>query len=294
LTGRLVTALGAASGLSCTFILINESLPSHWIKHAMAFTPVSFSVGIGLAVSIGGLVTQYLTWQDCFWLLLAHGLLMLLLTGLFQETLKKPLTLKLASILSNYLAALKSHQLVVFSLVVGLSAGLAYTYSAAAPIYAQTTLQLSPSQYGYWNLTSILGMLLSGFLSALLMKKRGIQQTLILGFSLMLLALISLVTLAITNDSSVFWFFITTMLLYLFSGLLFGPASYFASNAISDRASASAMMSFTSMASATLSVVIMGYLPLSAILSFTVILSVYFIVVACPAFSYLSGSKKLA
>lgn len=61
IVGRLITALGAASGLACTFMLINEWLPEVQRKAAMAYSVLSFAFGVGFAVMIGGLITQY--WQ---------------------------------------------------------------------------------------------------------------------------------------------------------------------------------------------------------------------------------------
>ena len=277
LIGRLVTALGAASGLSCTFMLLNESLNPAQAKHALSFAIVSFTVGIGLAVTVGGLVTQYLHWQDCFWILLVHGIAMLLLTGKFKETLHKPISLHPRIILTRYIDTVKSSLLVVFSLAVGMVSAFAYGYSAAAPIYAQTLLHLSASQYGYWNLINMSGMLGSGFLSSFLIKKYGAKSILFLGFGLMIPALISLILISMLAYSSVLWFFITTALLYLFSGLLFPSASYFASNAIKDKANASSMMSFINMGSAMISVIILGYLPFSSLSSFAIIMTIFFI-----------------
>ena len=137
LLGRLITALGAASGLSITFILINELLPKNKIKQVISFSIVSLTIGIGLAVIAGGIVTQYFQWQDCFWVLLFHGILMFILTYLYQETLKQPKALNITTMFSGYLKALKSTKLISYSIIVGLVSAFSYCYSAAAPIYAQ-------------------------------------------------------------------------------------------------------------------------------------------------------------
>ena len=55
-----------------TQIILNEEQA----KSAIAFTIVSFTVGIGFAVTLGGVVTQYISWQACFYCLLIHGGLM--------------------------------------------------------------------------------------------------------------------------------------------------------------------------------------------------------------------------
>jgi MFS transporter, DHA1 family, multidrug resistance protein len=279
LVGRLVTALGAASGLSCTFMLLNESLSPVRAKHAMSFAIVSFTLGIGLAVTVGGVMTQYFHWQYCFWLLLVHGVVMLMLTWQFEETLEQPIALHPRTILSGYLKALKNSQLIVLSLTVGFVSVMGYGYSAAAPIYAQVNLLLSPSQYGYWNLMNMVGMLGSGFLSAFLMKRHEAKTILFFGIICIAPVILSLVFLSLIGNTNALWFFITTTLLYLFSGLLFPAASYIASNAIPDKASASSMMSFINMGSAMMGVVIQGYLPLHSILSFAVVISSFFMMI---------------
>ena len=66
--GRLVTALGAASGLACTFMLINEWLPLEQRKTAMAYTIFSLTLGIGLAVIIETFKKEGLTiWSHEIW-----------------------------------------------------------------------------------------------------------------------------------------------------------------------------------------------------------------------------------
>lgn len=279
LAGRLITALGAASGLSCTFILINELLPPEKARHAMSFAIVSFTLGIGLSVSIGGMITQYLHWQDCFTFLLIHGALMLALTWQFQETLKEKIPLHPITILLGYSKAIKQKELVVFSLVIGFVSSVGYCYSAAAPHYALSALNLTPDEYGYWNLINMVGMLSSGLFGAHVMKKYGPKHLLYIGFGFMIPCIISLYTISIGSFSSPLWFFITTMLMYFFSGLLFPAGSYYASNAISDKASASSMMSFINMGSAMLAVVIMGYLPTSTVLAFALTLTGFLILI---------------
>ena len=279
LAGRLITALGAASGLSCTFMLLNQLLTPERSKHAMAYAMVSFTVGIGLAVVLGGVITQYLTWQDCFWFLLFHGIVMLMLTWLYPAPKFTAKALHPVAIIEQYAQALKSKPLIIYSLAVGLVSAFAYGYSAAAPIYAQTQLHLSPSHYGYWNTINMIGMLSSGFLSAHLIKKYGATKILWMGMGLLLPCLISLIALHSVNGTHVLWFFITTMLLYLFTGFIFPAASFFASNAITDKVNASSMMSFINMGSATAGVIILGYLPFTALMSFIVMLGVFYVLV---------------
>tara|TARA_R110002124_G_scaffold52032_2_gene150089 strand:+ start:9220 stop:10377 length:1158 start_codon:yes stop_codon:yes gene_type:complete len=277
LFGRLITALGAAAGLSCTFMLLNELLTEKEAKSAMSFAIVSFTLGIGLAVTLGGIITTYFNWQYSFWILMFHGIIMYLLTYLFTETLQKPINFSISKVLSGYKLALTNKTLIIFSLTLGFVSAISYCYSVAAPVYAISVLKLTASEYGYWNIINMFGMFASGFISARLMKKYGAKKLLKIGFITLAPCLLSLVLIVLSTSSHIVWFFMTTMFLYLCGGLLFPACSYLASNAIEDKASGSSMMSFINMMTAMLSVIIMGYLPFAMIVSFSLVLGCLFL-----------------
>ncbi len=278
LFGRFITALGSASGLACTFMLMHDLLDSHSLKQAMAYSIVSFTLGIGVAVMIGGIVTQYLNWQSCFWILFLHGGLMLALTWQFQSVSHERQALHPVVILRNYCHALKSSQLIIFSLVVGVMSVFSYGYAAIAPLYTQEKLALSASVYGYWNGLNMVGMLAGGLLSARLMKNAGPKRLLSIGFCGMLICSSILLMVGLTHIDNTLVFFITTTLAYLFGGFLFAGGSYFASQAITDKANGASMMSFINMFSAFLGVIVIGLINVAPLLSFAIVLNVFLIV----------------
>jgi len=268
LLGRLISALGAAAGLSCAFMLINELLTPAGAKRCISFSIVLFTLGVAFSVLIGGYMTQQFGWRNCFWVLLCHDVLMLLLTWLFKETLQQRATIQVSSIVKSYWAALKSKQLVVGSLVIGVCSFLTYGYLAAAPLYAETVLGLSPSHYGDWNLLNMAGMLSSGFLGVYLMKRYAAKQVILIGLVMMAPCLLLLGVLVFVQTKITVLFFIVTSLLYLFGALLFPSATFIASNALDDKATASSMMSFINMGSVMITVIVMGYIPTMRIEAF--------------------------
>ncbi|KTD03328.1 MFS transporter [Fluoribacter gormanii] len=277
--GRLITALGAASGLACTFMLINEWLPETQRKTAMAYSVLSFALGIGIAVVIGGLITEYLHWQGCFWILLIHGLIMLWGTCVFSETLIQPKSIHVLTIIRDYYAALASAKLVIFSLVVGCCSAISYCFSAAGPQIAEQLLKLSAAEYGYWNILNIVGMLMGGLFAKQLLARFSANQLIAVGFLGVALGIVNLLMMWHLGSQSSLWFFLITASLYLFSSFLFSGGSFVASNALSDKASAAAMMSFVNMCFATLGVIVMGYLMVNPLLSFVIILSIIWLLV---------------
>jgi DHA1 family bicyclomycin/chloramphenicol resistance-like MFS transporter len=283
LLGRLVTALGAASGLVCTFILIQELFPPSQAKHTMGYAILSFTFGIGISVTLGSLLTEYANWTDCFWILLAYGVLMLCCTRLFTETIKEKISIHPRIILKAYTNAFRNKSLVIFSLLVGIVSVYAYGYSATVPIYSEITLKLSPSHYGYWSLLNTLGMTISGFLSVYLIKKYGVKNTLLTGIASLVPFLLLLIFLCVFHHKDTLLFFIANMFLFIVTGLLFPTASYYALHAIEDRANASGVMSFINMSLGALSVIVIGYLPFAPMTSFLLVLSVLFVAVSAFA-----------
>lgn len=279
LVGRFVTALGAASGLSCTFMLIHGYFDELQAKKILAYAVVSFTLGIGLAVFVGGLITQYLIWQTCFVLLFIHGMFALLSTWLFTEVPWEKKAIRIATLTHGYRQALSHKKLLLFSSILGLVSVVSYTYSAAAPLIADTYLKLSAAEYGYWNSLNMIGMLVGGISAATMLTRFGTKDILYSSLAGLSICLVSLITLALLHIQSPLWFFITTTLMYFFTSWLFPCASFLATHDATDKASASSMMSFINMAAAALAVLVMGYLPMNILYAFIIIVFIYLIVV---------------
>lgn len=275
--GRFISALGAASGLACTFMLINEWLPKFQRKTAMAYSVLSFALGVGVAVIIGGIITEYSFWQNCFWVLFIHGILMLIGTIKFSETLVTPKPIHISTITHDYWAALCSSTLVTYSIVIGCCTSISYCFSASGPQIAQKVMNLSAAEYGYWNSLNVIGVFIGGLVAKQLLSRFTENKIICLGLAGIALGLANLFMIWSFGSQNPLWFFLTTASLYSLSSFLFASGSAIASNALDDKASAAAMMSFLNMSTATVAVIVIGYLAQSALLSFIVTLSILWI-----------------
>ena len=279
LAGRLITALGSASGLACTFMLMHDLLKKNEYKRAMPYTILSFTLGIGSAVLLGGIVSEYFNWSICFWILLFHGIVMFFSTFTFKHRHEQLIDINPLLILKHYGKALRNTRLIIFSLVIGHMSAFSYIYSAIAPLYANQFLHQTSSQYGYWNLINMAGMLVGGLLAASIMKISGPKTLLTTGLIGFTPCCLSLLILSISDSNSVLWFYITTMFMYVFGSFLFPAGSYFTLQSLQDKANGSSMMSFINMLSAIISVIIVGYLPISIISSFAIVITSFLVLV---------------
>ncbi len=286
LFGRFITALGSAAGMPCAFILINGLLPERQAKVVTSYASLSFALAVAIGILVGGLITHYLHWQDCFIFLLAYGVLMLILTYLYQEPIKEKKAFKPIVTVKGYFQVCHNSQLIVFSLFLSFVSMFTYCYVAQAPLYAVKTLQMSTESYGYWNLVTTLGSVGSSLLGAKIIEQLGAKKLLFIGSFCILPCFLSLGLVSISHDPHPIWFFSTAMFLYLFSGFLFPAASFYALKTVTDKASASSVLLFIYMGSAMLSVVIMGYLPYPNIQALALTLTSFFAIVACTLFVY--------
>lgn len=275
---RGITALGAASGLCCTFMLLNESLSPERAKHALSFSGISFTAAVGIAVYIGGLITHYFSWVDCFWVLMVYGVALLLCTGYFQETLKIKQPIHPSAIYKNYANAFRHQKLIIYSLIVSSVGLFSYTNSVAAPLISSRILNLSSASYGTWFLLNTMAMVLGSFAAAYCLKKyeadKILKITLCLSTALMLLLGILFL---IFHLHSPLCFFVLTAGMFFLIGIVYPAAAYIASNAIPDKASASSVMNFIAVLVSALSVWILGLLPFGILGSFVFIGFVFFL-----------------
>lgn len=276
LIGRFLTALGSASGLCCTFMLLKKLLGEQELKKTIAYATVSFTVGLGVSIWLGSIITAFGNWQDCFWLLLIHAVLILLSTYWFSESHQRGQPVAIKKMVGGYANALKNRQLILFSLLLGLVSVFSYGYSAVAPIYAKQVLHMSASGYGSWNLLNMAGMLGSGLFSAFIMERWGVKRLLVTGSLATAFTLVILLAFSAGLKTNAALFFATTALMYFSSGLLFPAASFLATLNAKNQAEASSMMSFVNMGSAMLGVIFIGYMPFPALVSFTVLLIIFY------------------
>ena len=132
-------------------------------------------------------------------------------------------------------------------------------------------------------------MLASGFISGYLMPRYSIQSIVKCGMLMMVPCIVSLLLLLNAAGTYPCWFFITTALLYCFAGSIYPSASYLASNAIADKASAASMMSFINIGSAMAAVVMLGYLPFGSLMGLIIAISVFFVLAGVMAMHFIFG-----
>ena len=272
LWSRLFTALGAGVGLSGTFTLIHEWMDEQEAKGALSMAVLSFMLGIGLGIYVGGWLTQTFGWESVLYVSLIYAVIMLGSTFLFQQSAFTAQPIYLKAILTGYRHSLTRLKLVRYSYVFGYGTTISYLYSAAAPLISTQFLHLSVGEYGRWNLVIMLGMLLGSLHSKRLARRYSMRRIILIGLIGGAVAIGLWALLFCLNWSSVILFFVGAALAYYAMGFVFAGASFLAMEGAQDKNSASGMMNFINMSTAAIGLLTFGYLPMTLLFNFLTVL----------------------
>jgi MFS transporter, DHA1 family, multidrug resistance protein len=211
LAGRVLTAFGAACGPILTSTLIADAFSLHEQKKILSYLMSGFTLLSALGVTIGGFITQYFAWQDCFYFMLFYALLVSSMCLLLPETSAERGThhLRIFAILKSYFKQFSNPLPVLYALIVASASIILYVFSVEAPFIAQNQLHLSPDAFGLYNLIPNLGLLLGGLASAYFSHKLSSKKLILLGavaFTLFSITMWTFFNLGLINTLTLFGF----------------------------------------------------------------------------------------
>ncbi len=265
IVGRLLEALGSSVGLVVCFTLINDFYFPQEARRVTGFMIVAFAIIPGIAIAVGGILTQYTGWQGCFYFLLLYGLALMYPAAKMPETLSEPdaHALHYQQIFKNYAAIFKNSKLISFSACSGLSSACIYVFGAEGPFIGIHLLHISPATYGLLGLLPFLGTLIGclinirlGFVKAMTMLKAA--------FFIELFATILMLFFFAFHLVNLFTLLAPMALLCLGHAILTSTAMSLAMTYAEDKANGAAVMNFIAMSMPVLMTFLLGMLHIGA------------------------------
>jgi len=265
LWGRFIEALGASAGLAVCFTVINDFYFPQQARRITAILMIAFAIVPGIAIAVGGNLTQYINWQACFYFLLFYGLMLIYPVFHLPETISQfdHRALHHKQILKNYSAVLHNKKLIGYSLLSGLSSANIYVFGAAGPFIGIHILHIAPALYGFLGLIPYIGVLLG---SAVVIRLTNLDVLLVLKFAFLLqliAAIIMLICFAL-HDITLMTLFIPMGILCVGHPMIASTALSLAMQQIEDKANGSAIMNFLAISMPVLMTFILGALHITA------------------------------
>ena len=145
----------------------------------------------GTATCIGGVITEHLGWQSCFYFLILFGVVLLAASWhALPETLikKDPSALRIKEIYKSYAQECKNSQLILSAVITGCGATIIYLFASVAPLIGINLIGMSPDQFGTWALIPSIGLAAGSFFTYRISDRISVKQFLWLGARILIIA----------------------------------------------------------------------------------------------------------
>lgn len=261
--GRLIAGLGSSVGLKITFTMIGDTTSQTSATKKISYIMLAFAVAPGIAIALGGLLTNHVGWESCFYFLTAYSLFLLVLSTLLPETgHEKDLdALNYTKILSGLLQKLRNKQLVVCAIIMGSMTSFVYLFVSEGPFIGINSLGLRADTYGILNFIPPSGMIIGSFLSLRLAERQSPLTNMILGMVIALIGSIVMFLLFVGGFVNLWTLFFPMPFIYMGLALVFSNASSLAMSGAKNKSNASAVMNFLNMGMSVVTLTIVESLP---------------------------------
>ncbi len=259
--GRFLEAIGSSAGFAISFAMINDFYFEEHAKKMTGLLMLAFAIVPGVATAVGGMLVQYLGWRACFYFLFIYGLILLIPTYRLPETLtqKDVDATKIKNIFFNYAEKFLNKKLVGFACISGFSSACIYVFGAEGPFIGIHILHTKPALYGILSLTPFIGT----FIGSLMVVKLSKINSIILmkvAFLIELFSTLVLFFLFIFHFVSLTALLIPMGIFCIAHPIIGGCALPLSMMQSSDKANASAVMSFLACAMPVLMTFLMSAL----------------------------------
>ena len=206
----------ALQGLSTgACIVVARAIPRDMFPHAdaqqvMSMVTLYFGVAAAFAPLIGGWLFVWLGWRSIFWFLAGVGVLLWLANWrLLPETLhpSQRQSFQPSNLLRGYWQLGRDPRFLLLGVAVGVPINGTFLYILSAPTFLGQHLGLQPTQFFWFFLVTICGVMGGAWISGRLAGKVAPKRQIRLGYLIMLLAVAVNVTANLLFKAHYSWAF---------------------------------------------------------------------------------------
>lgn len=186
---RALQGLSTGAGIVVSRAVIRDMFPPDQAQRVMAQVTLFFGVAPAVAPIVGGLLFTHAGWHAVFWFLTGVGVVLWLANWwLLPETLhlsqRQPFAVK--SLLQGYLELGLNPRFLLLALASGVPFNGMFLYVLSAPAFLGDLLHLQPTQFFWFFLCTIGGIMAGAWVSGRLAGRIDLERQIKLGFTVML------------------------------------------------------------------------------------------------------------
>ncbi len=186
---RALQGLSTGAGIVVSRAVIRDLFPPADAQRVMSQVTLFFGVAPAVAPIVGGFLFVHAGWQAVFWFLSGVGVVLWLSNWwLLPESLppaeRQPF--EAAHLLKGYAALLKHPRFLLLALASGVPFNGMFLYVLSAPAFLSEHLHLAPTQFFWFFVCTISGIMAGAFISGRLAGRIEPARQIKLGFAVML------------------------------------------------------------------------------------------------------------
>ncbi|RYY50370.1 MAG: Bcr/CflA family efflux MFS transporter, partial [Comamonadaceae bacterium] len=187
---RALQGLSTGAGMVVSRAVIRDMFPPEQAQKVMSQVTIYFGVAPAIAPIVGGWLFVHLGWHSIFWFLTAVGIALWLANfRLLPETLhatqRQPFNVR--NLMRGYWQLGSSARFLLLALASGVPFNGMFLYVLSAPAFLGELLGLQPTQFFWFFLVTIAGIMLGSFASGRLAGRIQPRTQIRAGFAVMLL-----------------------------------------------------------------------------------------------------------
>ena len=205
---RALQGMSAGAGMVVSRAIIRDMFPPADAQRVMSQVTIYFGIAPAVAPMIGGFLYAHTDWHSIFWLLVVLGaLLWFSMWRWLPETLhvqaRQPFEAR--HLLSGYWQMARSPRFMALVLASGIPFNGMFLYVLAAPVFLGEHLQLGPTQFFWFFMLTIGGIMGGAFLSGRLAGRIKPRHQIRHGFVIMLVVAVLNVVLNLLFEPHWAW-----------------------------------------------------------------------------------------
>jgi len=223
---RALQGMSAGAGMVVSRAIIRDMFPPADAQRVMSQVTIFFGIAPAVAPLFGGWLFVAVGWHSVFWFLALIGLLLgMLIWQRLPETLhtgmRQPMEWR--PLLRGYLEMGRNPRFLMLALASGIPFNGMFLYVLSAPVWLGEVLHLQPTQFFWFFILSVSGIMLGAFVSGRLAGRLRPKYQIRRGFIVMLAVSLLNVLLNLTLEPHPAWALLTVSV-FSFGWALMVPA----------------------------------------------------------------------
>ena len=186
---RALQGLSTGAGIVVSRAVIRDIYPPADAQRVMSQVTLFFGVAPAIAPIVGGFLFVHISWHAVFWFLTAVGVVLglanwFLLPESLHPSQRQPFDAR--NLLKGYRQLGSSSRFLLLALASGVPFNGMFLYVLSAPTFLGEILQLQPTQFFWFFVCTISGIMAGAFISGRLAGRIAPERQIRIGFAVML------------------------------------------------------------------------------------------------------------